>query len=70
MYESESIVCPDFIILSSFVFIVGAQASGMKVLYSHTKTPGSTCKSLRHIPQAPDRILDAPDIMDDYCELF
>jgi hypothetical protein len=23
----------------------------------------------RYIPQTPDRILDAPDIMDDYCKL-
>ncbi|XP_038074664.1 cell division cycle protein 20 homolog [Patiria miniata] len=40
--------------------------NNLRVLYSHTKTPGSTKKSVRHIPQVPERILDAPDILDDY----
>ncbi|KAJ8039890.1 Cell division cycle protein 20-like [Holothuria leucospilota] len=40
--------------------------NNLKVLYSSTKTPGSTHKTTRHIPQVPERILDAPDIMDDY----
>lgn len=38
----------------------------MKVLYVHAKTPASVKSSSRYIPQAPDRILDAPDIVDDY----
>lgn len=38
----------------------------MKVLYVHAKTPASAKSSSRYIPQAPDRILDAPDIVDDY----
>ncbi|KAK9875166.1 hypothetical protein WA026_005958 [Henosepilachna vigintioctopunctata] len=38
----------------------------MKVIYSQTKTPASAKSSSRYIPQAPDRILDAPDIIDDY----
>lgn len=39
----------------------------MRVLYSTTKTPTSTSKKgARYIPTAPDRILDAPDILDDY----
>ncbi|XP_023018286.2 cell division cycle 20 protein fzy [Leptinotarsa decemlineata] len=37
----------------------------MRVIYTQTKTPAST-KGSRYIPQAPDRILDAPDIVDDY----
>ena len=37
----------------------------MKVLYSQNATP-SYFRSTRYIPQAPDRILDAPDIIDDY----
>lgn len=41
------------------------RSAGFKVLYSMT-TPGSTVKSVRHIPQAPERILDAPEMMDDY----
>ncbi|XP_069696576.1 cell division cycle protein 20 homolog isoform X2 [Periplaneta americana] len=38
----------------------------LKVVYSHSKTPASVKCSSRYIPQTPDRILDAPDIMDDY----
>ncbi|XP_030754686.1 cell division cycle protein 20 homolog [Sitophilus oryzae] len=38
----------------------------MRVLYSQTKTPASVRNTNRYIPQAPDRILDAPDIVDDY----
>ncbi|XP_073984224.1 cell division cycle 20 protein fzy [Rhodnius prolixus] len=37
----------------------------LKVVYSQTKTPSAKA-STRYIPQAPDRILDAPDILDDY----
>lgn len=40
----------------------------LKVMYSQTKTPSSTKSSSRYIPQSPERILDAPDIVDDYCE--
>lgn len=38
----------------------------MRVIYTQTKTPASVKNSSRYIPQAPDRILDAPDIVDDY----
>lgn len=38
----------------------------MRVLYSQTRTPASVKNTNRYIPQAPDRILDAPDIVDDY----
>ncbi|XP_029659332.1 cell division cycle protein 20 homolog isoform X1 [Formica exsecta] len=38
----------------------------LKVLYSQTKTPASVRASTRYIPQAADRILDAPEIIDDY----
>jgi hypothetical protein len=40
----------------------------LKVVYSHSKAPASVKSSTRYIPQTPDRILDAPDIMDDYCK--
>ncbi|XP_041474735.1 cell division cycle protein 20 homolog [Lytechinus variegatus] len=40
--------------------------NNLKVMYSHNKTPGSTKKPVRHIPQQPERILDAPDMLDDY----
>lgn len=32
------------------------------------KVPSSVKNTTRYIPQAPDRILDAPDIVDDYCK--
>ncbi|CAG9858269.1 unnamed protein product [Phyllotreta striolata] len=38
----------------------------MKVLYTQVKTPASVKVNSRYIPQAPDRILDAPDIVDDF----
>lgn len=38
----------------------------MRVLFTQTKTPVSVKTGSRYIPQAPDRILDAPDIIDDY----
>lgn len=41
----------------------------LKVVYS-TKTPVSTKSGSRYIPHAPERILDAPDIINDYCEYF
>ncbi|XP_064625021.1 cell division cycle protein 20 homolog [Lineus longissimus] len=41
--------------------------NNMRVLYSQSKTPGSSVrKTTRVIPQVPERILDAPDILDDY----
>ncbi|XP_010632697.1 cell division cycle protein 20 homolog [Fukomys damarensis] len=39
----------------------------LKVLYSQkTTTPGSSRKTGRYIPSLPDRILDAPEIRNDY----
>lgn len=40
----------------------------LKVVYTQTKTPASIKHTSRYIPSAPDRILDAPDICDDYCK--
>lgn len=39
----------------------------LKVVYS-IKTPISTKSGSRFIPTTSDRILDAPDILNDYCE--
>lgn len=40
---------------------------GMRVLYSQNKgSKGAAVKSTRHIPSAPERCLDAPDMVDDY----
>jgi len=41
-------------------------ANNLKVLYSAFKHPASTRKTSRHIPQAAERILDAPEILNDY----
>ncbi|XP_067928669.1 cell division cycle protein 20 homolog [Watersipora subatra] len=41
--------------------------NNLRVLYSQHKTPSSTAKkTARHIPSAPERILDAPDLLDDF----
>ncbi|KAI8421857.1 hypothetical protein MSG28_009793 [Choristoneura fumiferana] len=38
----------------------------LRVVYSQAKVPSSVKNTTRYIPQAPDRILDAPQILDDY----
>ena len=52
-----------------FKSFLGSQNS-LRVLYNHSQTPGSVKKASRHIPQVPERILDAPDILDDYCKFL
>lgn len=37
-----------------------------RILYTQTKTPASVKTTGRYVSHAPDRILDAPDIIDDY----
>lgn len=41
-----------------------------KVLYTSgaVKPSGSVGRGLRYIPNSPERILDAPNFMDDYCK--
>lgn len=39
----------------------------LRVVYS-IKTPMSTKSGTRYIPTSPERILDAPDIINDYCK--
>ncbi|VDK70815.1 unnamed protein product [Anisakis simplex] len=41
-----------------------------RVLYTNTlPNPSASCrKGIRHIPTQAERILDAPNYMDDYCE--
>lgn len=38
------------------------------MIYFQSKAPSTVKASKRYIPQAADRILDAPDIIDDYCK--
>ena len=40
--------------------------SGMRQLYSAAGAGAKPKKAFRHIPQAPERILDAPELLDDY----
>ena len=43
--------------------------NSLSVVYSTCKTPASMVKKAsRNIPQVPERILDAPEILDDYCK--
>lgn len=35
-------------------------------LYTQNTGPNPARKAYRHLPQAPERILDAPDLLDDY----
>ena len=43
--------------------------SSLKVLYSQQAgKKADVVKPTRHIPSAPVRILDAPDMLDDYCK--
>lgn len=42
--------------------------NSLKVLYSSHTTKKEVTKSSRHISSAPMRILDAPDMLDDYCK--
>lgn len=38
----------------------------LRVLYCQSKPTAPTAKSVRHIPQAEDRILDAPELLNDF----
>ncbi len=53
-YQDKAPAAPDF------------HQNPLRVVYS-VKTPMSTKSGTRFIPSSPDRILDAPDIINDYC---
>ena len=53
---------------SILIFECPGYQNSLTVLYSQVRTPSTTIKSTRHIPSAPERILDAPEIIDDYCK--
>ena len=44
--------------------------NSLKILYSAQTVKKEAVKTMRHIPSAPVRILDAPDILDDYCKIY
>lgn len=56
-----------YIILNVY-FVFKGYTNPLKVVYSQSKKQMSTKGASRYIPQAPDRILDAPEIVDDYCK--
>lgn len=43
-------------------------ANNLQVIYSKNRAFGPGQGSNRTISQVPDRILDAPELLDDYCE--
>ena len=45
---------------------VAMQDPPLQVLYSVNKHRDSSARSTRYVPQSPERILDAPDLLDDY----
>jgi cell division cycle 20, cofactor of APC complex len=44
----------------------GYTSSSLRVMYSQARQATVSKRSLRHIPQTPERILDAPNIVDDF----
>ena len=45
--------------------------NSMRVLYSASQASAqkaAAAATTRHIPQQPERILDAPELLDDFCE--
>ena len=44
--------------------------NSMKVLYSAQGTKKDIVKVTRHISSAPVKVLDAPEILNDYCETY
>jgi cell division cycle protein 20 (cofactor of APC complex) len=44
------------------------ERASLRVLFNQNKEAGLLPRKYsRHIPQAPERILDAPELLDDYC---
>lgn len=57
-----------FVMFSNPHACVTGYQNDLRVLYSTGKIAGTMKKLNRYIPQVPERILDAPDIINDYCE--
>lgn len=64
-YEDLNIWCSLIFCLSVFK---GYQ-NNLKVLYSQAMTPASV-KKTRYISSTPDRILDAPELRNDFCKFY
>lgn len=56
------------LVIHLLLLVVPGYQNRLKVLYSQKNTPGSSRKTCRYIPSLPDRILDAPEIRNDYCK--
>lgn len=48
-------------------FLLLGYQNNLKVLYSQVATP-SSLKKTRYIPSVPERILDAPELRNDFCK--
>ena len=59
-------ICGNYMQFCTYIY--SGYQNNLKVLYSQNKTPGTARKTTRHIPQVPERILDAPEMLDDYCK--
>lgn len=44
--------------------------NNLKVLYSAGKPSAPKAASTRHIPNVPEKVLDAPELVDDYCKFL
>lgn len=53
--------------MSCLLFFVKGYQNNLKVLYSQTMTPASV-KKTRYISSTPERILDAPELRNDFCK--
>jgi len=65
---AESVKLQFVIITNDKLIINTGHQNKLRVLYCQSKPAAPKAKSTRHIPQAEDRILDAPDLLDDYCK--
>ena len=50
-----------------FLFHVGYR-NNLRVLYCQNK--GNTTRTSRYIPREPEKILDAPGLLNDFCEFL
>ena len=46
--------------------LISGNLNNLKVLYSASKTNALKTASTRHIPSVPEKVLDAPELLDDY----
>lgn len=67
-YQWHSAIADKLYNNKKYIYILLGHHNNLRVLYCQSKPSAPKAKSTRYIPQAEDRILDAPDLLDDYCE--